>query len=280
MQNILIPTDFSTNAYHALRYATRLFKNNECTFYLLNVYGGTKGFKKIAEKVDYSQSVQLFEESQTKLKKTLGRIRKDEKNPKHSYELISKDDDLRHVVLSLIDEVPIDLIVMGNKGKKSSIPIFLGSTTTTTLQSVKKCPVLTVPKTAKFDMPQAIAFATDYKRPYGNKTLEVLRSMALHCDAKIGIVHIDEEERLDPQQQSNLDSLLAYLEPVGHSLHRMPNFISKTKLIQVFLEDLNADMLVMVSYEHGFLEKMLREPIIEKMVFNIEIPFLVIPATN
>ena len=46
---------------------------------------------------------------------------------------------------ALIDELGIDFIVMGNKGKKSSIPIFLGSTATKTLHTVKKCPVLTVP---------------------------------------------------------------------------------------------------------------------------------------
>ncbi|KKL58099.1 hypothetical protein LCGC14_2228770, partial [marine sediment metagenome] len=31
MQNILLPTDFSRNAFHALRYATGLLKNRECT---------------------------------------------------------------------------------------------------------------------------------------------------------------------------------------------------------------------------------------------------------
>jgi len=281
MQNILVPTDFSNNAYHALRYATRLFKNIECTFFLLNVYGGKKGFKnKIDEKENDSQSELLKEESETKLKKTLNKIRRDEENTKHAYELISKYNDLGRVVHTLIEELQIDLIVMGNKGKKSSIPIFLGSTTTKTLQSVKKCPVLTVPKAAGFKVPKDLAFATDYRRPYSTKVLNSLRAIALHCNATIRIVHIDEEEHLNQLQQSNLNLLLAYLNPVGYSLHWMPNFISKTKVIQVFLEDLDVDMLAMVNYDHGFIEKMLREPIIEKMVFNIDIPFLVIPAAN
>jgi len=38
MKHILIPTDFSSNAWNAIQYALKLFKNEECTFYLLNTY--------------------------------------------------------------------------------------------------------------------------------------------------------------------------------------------------------------------------------------------------
>lgn len=278
VQNILVPTDFSNNAHHALRYAARLVKDEACTFFLLHVYGGKKGFKN--NTIHMENDSQLEEDSQLRLRNMLKRIKKDNENQKHTYQLISRFNDLTHAVHSIIEEQEIDLIVMGNKGKKSSIPIFLGSTTRKTLQSVKKCPVLTVPKSAKFKMPNEIAFATDFKRPYNAKVLDALRTMALQSGAAISILHINEKEQLDEFQRSNLNSLLAYLEPVPNSVHWMPNFISKTKVIQVFLEDLNVDMLAMVNFEHGFVEKMLREPIIEKMVFNINIPFLVIPYTN
>ena len=282
MQNILVPTDFSQNAFHALHYGTRLFSKEECTFYLLNVYGNKKkGFKKKAIGIEtHGQDSQLKDKSQQRLNTMVERINKANENQNHTYELRSRYSDLTQTVHSLLEEKEIDLIVMGNKGKKSSIPVFLGSSTTKTLQSVKKCPVLTVPKSAAFKTPKVMAFATDFKRPYNNKVLDALRAMALHCGATIRIVHINEKEQLDEFQQSNLTSLLSYLEPVSNSVHWMPNFISKTKVIQVFLEDMNVDMLAMVNYEHGFVEKMLREPIIEKMVFNIDIPFLVIPSSN
>jgi hypothetical protein len=37
MKNILIPTDFSENAWNAIVYAASLFKKNECSFYLIHV---------------------------------------------------------------------------------------------------------------------------------------------------------------------------------------------------------------------------------------------------
>ncbi|HMB61517.1 MAG TPA: universal stress protein, partial [Eudoraea sp.] len=37
MKNILIPTDFSRNAWNALSYATSLFKKTRCTFYIVHI---------------------------------------------------------------------------------------------------------------------------------------------------------------------------------------------------------------------------------------------------
>ncbi|MBK5210563.1 MAG: universal stress protein, partial [Flavobacteriaceae bacterium] len=38
MIKILLPTDFSENAYNAIKYAVELFENEESNFYLLNTY--------------------------------------------------------------------------------------------------------------------------------------------------------------------------------------------------------------------------------------------------
>lgn len=281
MKNILVPTDFSNNAFHALNYASELLKNEECNFFLLNVFTEKKGFKnKRVEGNSEAFSKKLEADSQVNLKRILLKIKKQRDNQKHTYRLISEQNELIVVINGLIAEHGIDLIVMGNKGKKSSIPIFLGSTATKTLHVVKKCPVLTVPKSSKFSILKEIAFVTDFKKPFTAKTIGPLLNIAQLYGAAVRIVHIDEEERLDTFRQSNLDELRTYFKPIVHSFHHIPNFISKTKIIQVFLDDSGIDMLAMVNNEHGFLEKMLREPIIEKMVFNIDIPFLVIPETS
>ncbi|HSP84039.1 MAG TPA: universal stress protein, partial [Gillisia sp.] len=38
MKKILLPTDFSENAFNAIKYAVQLFKKEKCTFFLLNTY--------------------------------------------------------------------------------------------------------------------------------------------------------------------------------------------------------------------------------------------------
>ena len=38
MKKILLPTDFSDNAWNAIVYALKLYKNQKCKFVLLNTY--------------------------------------------------------------------------------------------------------------------------------------------------------------------------------------------------------------------------------------------------
>ena len=277
MKNILVPTDFSKNAFHALRYASTLLKDNQCTFYLLNVYGGGKGFKSKSLQKNHKSSGELRKASQARLDKVLEKIKRENIGPEHSYKLISKGKELLPAVHSLIDDMDIDLIVLGNKGEKSSIPAFLGSNTVNTLNNIKICPILTVPTNAKLDIDGEIAFASDFKRTYNTRNFAPLRSLALLTNTPIRIVHIDEEEKLEEHQKSNLDHLLTYFDPLAYSVERIPNFISKTKILQLFLGKSNIAMLCMVHNEHGILEKMLREPVVEKMISHIDIPFLVLP---
>ena len=45
----------------------------------------------------------------------------------------------------------------------------------------------------------------------------------------------------------------------------------------IFLEEMNIDMLAMVNYKHSFLERLGREPVIKRVAFDLDIPFLIIP---
>ncbi|MCK5442203.1 MAG: universal stress protein [Maribacter sp.] len=286
MKNILVPTDFSENAYNALYYASRLFKSKTCNFYLLNTYSESTPL--ISRSIDNGNGngirkgllEQLSDESNEELKHTFHRINLDNKGPKHKYKLISKKTDLVEAISNVIYDFNIDLVVMGNKGSTGGLGVFLGSATTKTMASTKKCPILAVPETADFKMPYEIAFATNYKMPYDAEVLGPLKEMATLCGSAVRVVHINEEEHLTSHQEGNLRTLRTYLGTTENSLHWMPNFASKTEVIQVFLDELGIGMLAMVNYQHGFLENLLREAIIKKLTFNIDIPFLVIPEVN
>ncbi|EAR01739.1 universal stress protein [Maribacter sp. HTCC2170] len=284
MQNILIPTDFSNDAYNALYYVSKLFKSKACNFYLLNVYD--EGTPLISRKVDNGHGEhkglleQLSDESHEELDHTYHKINLDHRCPNHKYKMISKKMDLVEAINIVIDDHDIDLIVMGNKGATQRLGVFWGSTTTKTIASVKRCPILAVPMNSDFKVPYEIAFATNYKRFYDAEVLEPLKQMATNCGAAVRVVHINEEEQLTKTQEGNLKTLRAYLDPMENSVHWMPNFTSKAKAIQVFLDELGIGMLVMVNYEHSFLENLLHEPVIKKLTFDIETPFLVIPGNN
>ncbi len=282
MKNILIATDFSNNAYNALFYATQLFQNHNCSFHILNAYTEQTPLKSNCQAAGRKLSLlqQLGEESMEGLYAFLHKINLDTSNSKHHFSIHSKNENLIDALHQAIKETNADLVVLGNKGKTGAKSIFLGSNVIKSINAIKDCPILTIPGENDFLLPREIAFATDYKKNYNAKVLQPLRTVASYCDSSVCIVHINEEERLSPVQKSNLYTLREYLGPIKHTIHWMPDFANKTRAITDFIGELGIDMLVMIHYQHGFLEKLTREPVIEKVSFNIDIPFLILPYTD
>lgn len=275
MENILIPTDFSNDAYNALFHAVQFMKGEVCTFHILNVFNGftplqdrTIG-KEIAE--------QREDESREGLKRVCHRIRFEDKNPEHIFKTISKRGDLADIVSKVVEEKEIDLVIMGNTGRSEIDAIFMGSSALDVVNKVKKCPVLTIPKEIDFESPKDIALVTDYRRPYDAGLLHPLLFIAKRFAARIRIMHINEKEVLEKYQSINRRILMKHLAPFEPTHHWMPLFKSKAATIDLFLEDQEIDLLAMVNYEHSFLERMTREPVIQRVGFDNDIPFLVIP---
>lgn len=282
MQHIVVATDFSNNAYNALFYVSKLFRHKTCTFFLLNAYDVHTPLKSksIANEGKKDFLEQLGDESMEGLRQTMHRINLDEPNPKHQYHLISAKGEVTEEIVKAAGKHKAGLVVMGNKGATGNISVFLGSKSTKTISTLKTCPVLAVPEEAEFVKPNELAFATDYKRTLKPEMIKPLKDMAHLCHAAVRILHIHEEEKLDKVQETNLKLLLDQLKPLDHSTHWLPSFTSKTEAIQAFLDGLGIGMLVMIDYKLGFMEKLLREPVITKMMFNISIPFLVIPESD
>ncbi len=275
MKNILVATDFSFNAYNAVFHATQILNGKSGVFYLLNVYDEQTPL--LSNSFGKNLLQQLADESNEGLQNTSHRIKLDDTDPEHAFETISRNGDLTNQISRTIQEKEIDLVVMGNSGCSEIEAIFLGSNVLRTIGTVKKCPILTIPKEIDFKPPKEIAFVTDFKSYFDAGLLEPLRFMAEQFGSKIRIMHINEDERLTEAQHINRGVLLEYLSDFKYSLNWMPLFKSKSTAINDFLKEMNIDMLAMVNYEHSFLERISREPVIKRVAFDLNIPFLVIP---
>ncbi|WP_273568515.1 universal stress protein [Maribacter halichondriae] len=276
MENILVPTDFSNNAYNALFHATRLVKGKACTFHVLNTYNEYTPLR--SKSVGKTLIAQLKDESNEGLQRVLHRIKLDEADPKHTFKTISEHGELIAAVSNVVNTEKIDLVVIGNSGRSEIEAIFMGSNALDVIGAIEQCPVLTIPKEVDFKPPKEIAFVTDYQRPYDAGLLQPLLLMAKQYKSKICLMHINEEEVLDRDQEMNRSILLKYLLPFEYTMHWMPLFKNKANSIHTFLNELDIKMLAMVNYEHSFLERITREPVIKRVAFDLDIPFLIIPS--
>lgn len=271
--NILLPTDFSDNAWSAIVYALKLYADKECNFYFINSCkpeGSSMSImsNKLTTVMKDAAKKQLLE------LKRMARIA--DANEKHNFEIILSTESLLDAINRAIITHNIDLVVMGTKGASKAKEIFFGSNTVNVLKKIKSCPVLAVPDEFDFVVPKQIAFPTDYNRMYDDNVLKPLKELSKLHNSKIRVLHIQEQKELSEKQNSNIEKLNEHLTGFEHSFHWMPNYDKKTSVIIDFIEELEINILVMVNHKHSFIENIINEPIVKKIGFHPVIPFMVV----
>ncbi|WP_108801966.1 universal stress protein [Aquimarina sp. Aq107] len=279
MKRILVPTDFSNNAYSALFYATRLFQNQPCQFYILNTFEVNTPL--LTGRIDTSKGDDLYQELSTKssdsLATTFHSIVRDSEDFKHTFETISISKGLTETINKTIKNKDIDLVVMGTKGVTNTTTLFMGSNTVKVIQQIKKCPVLIVPNEFDFQKPLDIAFPTDFKRFYLEKEIRPLLGIVSLFNSNLRIFHINEENKLDDIQEYNYNMLKKHLINFTHSIHWISKTGQKTTLINDFIDEFDINLVIMINYKHSLIENITHEPVIKKIGFHPSVPFLVIP---
>ncbi|AOW16825.1 universal stress protein [Polaribacter vadi] len=273
-KKILLPTDFSDNAWNAIIYALKLYANETCDFYLLNsikIKGSTMSnfSSKLSNTIRKSAFKDMLE-----LKQMIERVNA---NANHNFEILVSNADLKDALETAIKKHTIQLIIMGTKGASGAKEFFFGSNTVNVINKVRLCPILTIPDQFDFVEPKKIAFSTDFNRLYKEEELAPLKEVTDLYNSEINIVHLNNEEHLNEVQEYNSKILENDLKDYNHHFFWIPNYGKKANDINDFIKEQNINMLAMVNYKHSFIEKITKEPVIKTIGFQPFIPFLVIP---
>lgn len=274
-KKILLPTDFSDNAWNAIIYALKLYANESCKFYLLHSIK-----MKVSTMSNLSNRL-LDTMSKNAMKKMLDLKRMLERvnaNVNHEFQIIIVDEDLKDSIGFAVQKHQIEMIVMGTKGATGAKEFFFGSNTVKIISKIRLCPILTVPDQFDFTEPRKIAFPTDFNRFYGEKEISILKNFASLHDSEINVVHLNDEEHLSEIQEYNSETLDKHLTGIEHRFSWIPNYTKKSEDINTFIKEQKIHLLAMVNYKHSFIEKIVKEPVIKNIGFHPIVPFLVIPA--
>ncbi len=272
--NILLPTDFSDNAWNAAVYALKLYEEFKCTFYLLHS-------TKIAAMPTTVRSSKLSDTVNSAAKKELLELKElaNVSNPNfnHNYEILVSSEGIKDAIESAIKKHNINLVVMGTKGATGAKELLFGSNTVSIIKKMRLAPILVVPEDYDFVVPSQIAFPTDFNRVYTHIEINTLINLAIVHGSKIRIVHINKEKKLSSVQEQNKATLNDSLKEYDHTFHWMPDYTKIANAINDYVEELNIDILAMVNYKHSIIEDLVHEPVISKIGYHLKIPFLVIP---
>lgn len=209
MRHILIPSDFSLNAYNAAYYAIMLFTDEPCMFYLLNSYQVTVHHPGYFTQNDVGDSV--IEIANQKSKKGLNQLEEKLKinfrNQQHKFKKISTKGLFINAIENIVNEKEIDLIVMGTQGVTADANRFIGSNTLETIKQIN-CPVIAVPENYVIHAPKQLLLSTDLGKYTKNTYLNILKDIANLHKSTINILKVKQEVELSSEHIKNM----AYLE--------------------------------------------------------------------
>tara|TARA_R110002049_G_scaffold283218_1_gene463244 strand:+ start:3422 stop:4300 length:879 start_codon:yes stop_codon:yes gene_type:complete len=276
-RKILLPTDFSKNAWHAINYALELYKKAPCTFYILNVFSATSNI--IESLINMEPGSELYEtaksDSESGLAKVLDMVAfKDYKNPKHHFETISTFNNVVEAIKNIVEEKDIEMIVMGTKGKTASRTKIFGGVAIDVMEKARNCPVIVVPELAKHHLPKEIVFPTGFKTHLKRRELNYLIELAKRCEAAIRVLHVSIEDKLSDEQLGNKKLLEEYFESVPHTFHSLERIDIPTA-INCFVESRNSDMVAFINKKHAFFGSMLTKPLVKEIGYDSKVPLLV-----
>lgn len=277
MKKIILPTDFSENAYNAIAYALELFKNEDCTFYLLNTY---TPILYDSEYMYYTPTMSIDEVYKTNSIKGLDRlakrINKEFSNPKHTIKKISVFNFLTDEINDQVEEKNIDLVVMGTQGATGAKEILFGSQTIHTIKKAK-CPVLAIPSEYEFTTLKNILLPSDLSIGFHENQLKLLRSLVLENKVDLHILHIMEGDSLTTVQEEGKQELAKYFKDASIHFH-IEKGDDIQKGILEFQKNHTVEILCMINNKHSFFENLFFRPVVHKVGFHVKVPFLVIPS--
>ena len=282
MKKILLPTDFSDNAWNAVFTALKLYTDIKCKFIILHAYE-PKAMNMLGKKSQQRLGViydSLAQYSAQELDKIATYLNKNHINPNHSFETISRSDTLEGAVKELVSTSDIDLVVMGTQGATGAKEIFMGSNTVKVLKQLRNISILVVPNDYNFQKLQTLVFPTDYTRKYEKLELLPMIELTRLWNATIKVLHVAVEFILNDTQKTNIKILEERLAGSNYSLHELVFEASIAYSVEQYVAETRADLLTMVRYQHSFWERIIEEPVIKKIAFHSMVPVLFLPEQS
>lgn len=282
MKRILLPTDFSENAYNAISYAVQLYKDIKCKFYILHTY--TPVSISAGRMVDNYSSFDLQditkETAERKLKGIEDRLKTEFNNANHTFITMVSFNTLTSEMVEVVKKKEIEFVIMGTKGATGAKEIFIGSNTMQTIKNLK-CPVIAIPSGFKYEKPSEILFPTDYKIHKANKYLSLIKELCENNNnnSKLHILNVSQDISLKEKQEQTETFLDDFFKETIHLFHNTENQ-DLVKAIITFKKTYKINFLIMVHNEHNLFENLFFKPVVNQMVYHTNIPFLVIPSED
>lgn len=279
MKQILILTDFSENSKNAMHYALKLFQDTTCHFNIL--YINTQGVD-YKEKPIYNFGTNILverepfdiDEKLKNIEQYLLSISGKSKN--HRFTTVHEEGYFLQSIQKYIQNKKVELIVMGTHGASELKEFFIGTRSGDVITNVE-CDVLVIPEHGKYKGFKEVVIPLDFNLGYSEGTLKTITNMITSEKTRLRLLYVT-ESRIPPNQNIEIKQK----EMVRRLSEKVPNPVTFQRIIarktedgvQKFAESIDADLIIMISKDYGFLQKLFLDTTVEEVSFDTKIPLL------
>lgn len=254
---IIVPTDFSTTANNAARYAVRMLNGTyDAQLLLYHVY------EKAEEEAAAEDAMDLLQKDLLSLASVRMEIRTEQ-----STDFINSLDRIaRHL--------DADLIVMGITGKSRLEQVFFGSNTLKMAER-NACPVLIVPPAAQFTQMKNVALTSDFQDVANSIPVVPIRKVLELFRPALHVVNVNSEHYVSLSEafMTQRNKLVEMFQQFNPEFYFIGTY-NVEETIQTFVADKNVDMLITVPRHRNIFSSLYKTSTTRKLAYESAVPIL------
>jgi len=276
-KKILLPTDFSKSSWNTILYASELYKNEECDFYLLNAFRYeviNLGINTPGNSEDRIYKISKAK-SEAQLEKVLEMINVRNLDYKHTYSTHAVNGTPLDAIKEFVETKDIELIVIGNKGETDAQEIIYGKNAIAMMEKIRNCPVLVIPNHLIYKDPKEIVFPTGYKTHFKRRELKFIFEISKLTNSPVRVLHVSKKETLDKEQKEKKALLEECLDGLVYTFHWL-EFDNVQIGLHLFVQSRGSEMIVFINKKHAFFDTLFSKPLVKELGQHAKVPVLVL----
>lgn len=272
LMKLLVPTDFSNNAFRAMEYAAVMAEATGAELLLLHVYPAplTRG------EMPYALISQEISERRNEAEGKVNQLCLD-LSASHKIscrKLVVMGESVEEIV-NAVNDFRIDLVVMGTKGASGIKKVLFGSHAASVIEKAR-CPVWSIPENVTVALPKNVVFATNYQQ--GDiGTLKLLAQLVKKVHATLTILHVAKNAKEDRMERQLVEKFFkAAVESSGirePDFHVLP-YDDIQNGIELFVNATGADLIAMSTRKRSLFEKLFDASLTKRMAFTSKVSIL------
>lgn len=273
MKIILVTTDFSPAARNASLYGLMLAEALGAKIILFTAYYLPNRMPSL--NVGISE-FSIMKDTEDKLAQEVLYLRKYSSLPID----IVCDKGLPQAAIKKISiEKNADFIIIGMKGAGQNFRKVFGSTVTELIR-IADVPVIIVPENTNFNKPDKIVFANDMNRETDIHSLNALVTFTKFFRSKLFVVKVIKTENEEIADSENISTELRKAFGVADIEFEYPVHTEVSLALSDSIRRHNANLLVMITYDHDWLQLLFKKSETKEMIFHSHIPILIFPPSR